>query len=68
MDVLITLWVPAVVVGPLLVEKFQPVGLTPAFVHHLCAHMVPLVLGCRGHVSVLTPLWLNFKLRIEMAS
>ena len=28
-----TLWVPAVVVGPLRVEKLQLVGLTPAFAH-----------------------------------
>ena len=63
-----TLWVPAVVVGPLQVENFQLVGLTLAFEHLLCAHMVPLVLGCRGHGSVLFPLWLHFQLRIEMAS
>ena len=43
-----TLWVPAVVVGPLRVEKFQLIGLTPTFAHLLCAHIVPLVLGCRG--------------------
>ena len=58
--VLMTLWVPAVVVGPLCVEKIQLVGLTPAFVHHLCAHMVPLLLGCGGHGSVLSLLWLHF--------
>ena len=63
-----TLWVPAVAVGPLRVEKYQLVGLTPAFAHLICAHMVPLVLGCRGHGSVLLPLWLYFQLRIEMAS
>ena len=63
-----TLWVPAVVVGPLRVEKFRLVGLTPAFAHLLCAHMVPLVLVCGGHGSVLSPLWLYFLLRIEMAS
>ena len=63
-----TLWVPAVVVGLLLVEKFQIVGLTPAFEHRLCAHMVLLVLGCGGHGSVLSPLWFHFPLRIEMAS
>ena len=40
-----TLWVPFVVVVPLCVEKFQLVGLTPAFAHCLCAHMVPLVLA-----------------------
>ena len=60
-----TLWVPAVVVGPLRVEKFQLVGLTPAFEHRLCADMVPLVLGCGGHGSVLLPLWLHFQLRNE---
>ena len=68
MDVLITMWVPAVVVGPLRVEIFQLVGLTPVFAHLLCAHMVPLVLGCEGHGSVMLPLWLHFHLRIEMAS
>ena len=63
-----TLWVPAVVVGPLHVENFQLVGLTLAFVHRLCAHMVPLVLGCGEHGSVMSPLWLHFQLRIIMAS
>ena len=63
-----TLWVPAVVVGLLRVENFQLVGLTPAFAYHLCAHMVPLVLGCGGHVSVLSPQCLHFQPRIEMAS
>ena len=65
---LMTLWVPTGVVGPVGVGKFQLVGLTPAVAHLLCAHMVPLVLGCGGHGSVLLPLWLNFQLRIEMAS
>ena len=68
MAVLMTLWVPYVVVGPLHVEKFQLVGLTPGFAHRLCAHMVPLVLGCGGHGSVMSPLWLHFQPRIEMAS
>ena len=63
-----TLWVTAVVVGPLRVENFQLVGLTPAFAHLLCAHMVPLVMGCGGHGLVLFPLWLHFQLRIELAS
>ena len=49
-----TLWVPAVVVGPWRVENFQLVGLTPVFDHRLCAHMVLLVPGCGGHVSVLS--------------
>ena len=62
------LWVPAVVVGPLRVENVQLVGRTPAFAHRLCVHMVPLVLGCEGHGSVLLPLWLHFQLRIEMVS
>ena len=62
------LWVPAVVVGPLRVENFQLVDLTPAFAHLLCAHMVPLVLGCGGYGSVLLPLWLHFPLIIKMAS
>ena len=66
--VLLSLMVPAVLVGPLCVENFQLVGLTPAVAHLLCAHMVPLVLGCGGHESVLLPLWLHFQLRIEMAS
>ena len=66
--VLMSLLVPAVLVGPLCVEKFKLVGLTPAVAHLLCAHMVPLVLGCRGHGSVLLPIWLNFQLSIEMAS
>ena len=66
MAVLITLWVPAVVVGTWRVEKFQLVGLTPAFEHCLCAHMVPVVLCCGGRVSVLSPLWLHFPLSIEM--
>ena len=60
--VLLSLMVSAVLVGPLCVEKFQLVGLTPAFSHLLCAHMVPLVLGCGGHGSVLLPLRLNFQL------
>ena len=38
--VLMPLWVPDVVVGPWRVEKLQLVGLTPAFEHCLCAHMV----------------------------
>ena len=42
--------------GPLRVEKIQLLGLTPAFEHRLCAHMVLLVLGCGGCVSVLLPL------------
>ena len=62
-----TLWVPAVVVGPWRVENFQLVGLTPVFENRLCAHMVLLVLGCGGRGSVLSPLWLSFQLRIEMA-
>ena len=66
--VFMTLWVPAVVVGPLRVENSRLVGLTPAFVHRLCAHMVPLALGCGGHGSVMFPLWLHFQLRTEMAS
>ena len=66
--VLLSLMVSAVLVGPLCVENFQLVGLTPAVAHLLYAHMVPLVLGYRGHVSVLLPLWLHFHLRIEMAS
>ena len=65
---LMTLWVPSVVVEPLSYENFQRARLTPAFAHHLCAHMVPLVLSCGGHGSVLLPLWLHFQLRIEMAS
>ena len=65
---LLSLMVSAVLVGPLCVENFQVVGLTPAVAHLICAHMVPLVLGCRGHGSVLLPLWLHFQLRIEMAS
>ena len=68
MAVLMTLWVPDVVVGPLRVENFQLIGLTPTFAHLLCAHIVPLVLGCRGHGSVLLPLWLHFQPRIEMES
>ena len=68
MNVLMTLWVPAVLVGPLCVEKIQLVGITPAVAHLLCAHTVPLVLVCGGHGSVLLPLWLHFQLRIEMAS
>ena len=67
-DVLMNLWVPAVVVGTWHVETFQLVVLTPAFEHRLCAHMVLLVLGCGGHRSVLSPLWLHFLLRIEMVS
>ena len=63
-----TLWVPAVLVGPCCVETFQLVGLSPAFEHGLCAYMVLLVLGCGGHGSVLLPLWLHFPLIIEMAS
>ena len=58
----------AVLVGPLCVENFQLVSLTPAVAHLLCAHMVPLVLGFDGHGSVLLSLWLHFQLRIEMAS
>ena len=68
MTVLMSLLVPAVLVGPLCVEKFQLVGLTTAVAHLLCAYMVPLVLGCGGHGSVILPLWLHFQLRIEMAS
>ena len=68
MAVLMTLWVPDVVFGLLRVEKFQLVGITPALAHLLCAHMLPLVLGCGGHGSVLLPLWLHFQLRIKMAS
>ena len=41
--------VSAALVGPLCVENFQLVGLTPAVAHLLYAHMVPLVLGCGGH-------------------
>ena len=66
--VLLSLMVPAFLFGTLCVEEFQLVGLTPTVAHLLCAHMVPLVLGCRGHGSVLLPLWLHFQLRIEMAS
>ena len=47
--VLLSLMVSDVLVGPLCVENFQLVGLTPAVAHLLCAHMVPLVLGCGGH-------------------
>ena len=68
MTVLLSLLVPVVLVGPLCVENFQLVGLTPTVAHLLCAHMVPLVLGCGGHGSVLLPLWLHFQLRIEMES
>ena len=68
MTVLLSMMVYGVLFGPLRVGKFQLVGLTPAFAHRLCAHMVPLVLGCGGHGSVLLPLWLHFHLRIEMAS
>ena len=66
--VLLSMLVPDVLVGPLCVENFQLVGLTPAFEHRLCAHMVLLVLVCGGHRSVLSQLWLHFQLRIEMAS
>ena len=66
--VLLSLMVSDVLVGPLCVETFQLVGLTPTVAHLLCAHMVPLVLGCGGHGSVLLPLWLHFQMRIEMAS
>ena len=66
--VLMTLWVPSVVVRLLRVENFHLVGLTTAFVHLLCSHTVPLVLGCGGHGSVLLPLWLHFQLRIKIAS
>ena len=65
---LLSLMVSAVLVGPLCVETFQLVVLTPAVAHLLCAHMVPLVLGCGGHESVMLPLWLHFQLSIEMAS
>ena len=58
--VLISLLIPAVLVEPLCVEKFQLVGLTPVVAHLLCAHMGPLVLGCGGHGSVLFLLWLHF--------
>ena len=68
MAVLLPLWVPDVVVGPWRVKTFQLVVLTPVVAHLLCAHMVPLVLGCGGHGSVMFPIWLNFQLRIEMAS
>ena len=68
LTVLLSLMVSAVLVGPLCVEAFQLVGLTPAVSHLLCAHMVPLVLGCGGLGSVLLPLWLHFQIRIEMAS
>ena len=68
MTVLLSLMVSSVLVGPLCVEKFQIVGLTPAVAHLLCVHMVTLVLGCGGHGSVLLQLWLNFQPRIEMAS
>ena len=64
MTVLLSLLVPDVLVGPLCVENFQLVGLTPAVAHLLCAHMVPLVLGCGGHGSVMLPIWLHFQLRI----
>ena len=66
--VLMSLLVPAILVGPLCVEKFQLVVLTPAVEHLLSVHMVPLVLGCGGHGSVLLLLWLQFQLRIEIAS
>ena len=66
--VLLSLMVSAVLVGPLCVENFQLVGLIPAVAHLLCAHMVPLVLGCGGHGSVILPLWLHFHLRIKKAS
>ena len=66
--VLLSLMVPAVLVGPLCVKTFQLVGLTPVVAHLLCEHMVPLVLVCGGHESVMLPLWLHFQLRIEMAS
>ena len=46
--VLMTLWVPAVVVGPWRVEKLQLVGLKPESEHRLCAHMVLLVLVAEG--------------------
>ena len=55
-DVLMPLWEPAVVVGLWRFENFQLAGLTPAFEHRLCAHMVLLFPGCGGHVSVLLPL------------
>ena len=66
--VFLSLMVSAVLVGPLSVEKFQLVGLTPAVAHILCVHMVPQVLGCGEHGSVLLPLWLHFQLSIEMES
>ena len=66
MTVLMSLLVPAVLVGPLCVENFQLVGLTPAVSHLLCAHMVPLVLGCGGHRSVMLPIWLHFQLRNQI--
>ena len=65
--VLLSMLVPAVLVGPLCVENFQIVGLTPAVAHLLCAHMVPLVLGYGGHGSDMLPLCLHFQLRIEKA-
>ena len=68
MTVLLSLLVPAVLAGPLCAEKIQLFGLTPSVANLLCVHMVPLVLGCRGHGSVLLPLWLHFQLRIEMES
>ena len=52
--VVMPLWEPDVVVGPWCVEKFQLVVLIPAFEHRLCAHMVLLVPGCGGYVSVLS--------------
>ena len=67
MAVFLSLMVSAVLVGPLCVENFQLVGLTPTVAHLLCAQMVPLVMGCGGRGSVLLPLWLHFQLRIEMA-
>ena len=61
MAVLLPLRVPDVGVGPWHVEKFQLVGLTPAFEHRLCAHMVLLVLVYGGHGSVMSSLWLYFR-------
>ena len=68
MTMLLSLMVSDVLVGPLCVENFQLVGLTPAVAHLICAHMVLLVLGCGGHGSVQLPRWFHFQLRIEMAS
>ena len=52
-SVVVPLWYPDVVVGKWLVENFRLVVIMPAVEHCLCAHMVLLVPGCGGHVSVL---------------